>query len=114
MSSPNLWRRRVIVIISVEGFVGGQEWDVGLHGSLCHIIQGKRLGCFLGEDLEALLHPGHFVRIGASDVVLFVRIFGDVVELDVGGKYRSPDELPVAITNGSPERLDVINNLCPW
>src|SRR5215471_20096112 len=91
MSSPNLWRRSITVIISVEAFVGGQEWDVGLHGSLGHISQCERLGCFHCEDLEPLLHRGDFVRIGASEVVLFVRIFGDVVELDVGWKYRSPD-----------------------
>src|SRR5215469_207378 len=48
MSSPNLWRRGISVIISVEAFVGGQKWDVGLHSSLGHISQCERLGCFFG------------------------------------------------------------------
>ena len=111
MSSSNLWRRRIIIIVSVEFFVGGQEWDVGLHSSLSHITQGNRFGCFPGEGLDALLHPEDFIRMGVSEVVLFVRIFGDVVELDVGGKYRFPDELPIALTQRRTERFDIIDNL---
>src|SRR5215471_3828106 len=97
MSSPNLWGSRVIVIVSVESFVGGQEWDVSLHGSLGHINEGERLRCFLGKGFEPLLHRGDSVRVGTSQVVLFVRIFGDIVEFDVGGKYRSPDKFPITL-----------------
>src|ERR1043166_1494798 len=111
MFSPDLWRRSVIVIISVEGFVGGQERDVGLHGSLGHINQGGRLLGLLGEAIKTLLHRGDFVRMVASQVVLFVRIFGEVVELDVGRKYRSPNQLPIALTQRRAKRLDIIDNL---
>src|SRR5215471_4600333 len=47
----------------------------------------------------------------ASQVVLFVRIFGEVVELNVGRKYRSPNQLPIALTQGRAKRLDIIDNL---
>ena len=87
----NLRRCGIGVIVSVKYFVSGQERDGGLHDSLGHINKGERLRGFLGEDLEALLHRGDFVRMIASQVVLFVRIFGEVVELDIGRKYRSPD-----------------------
>jgi len=44
VSGSNLWGRGVVVIVSVECFVAGHEWDVGLHSSLQDIKEGKRLG----------------------------------------------------------------------
>src|SRR5262250_3305481 len=82
VATSNLWRRGVVVIVSVEGFVGGQERDVGLHGGLAHINEGERLRGFLGESFEALLHRADFIGMGGSEVVLLVRIFGEVVEFD--------------------------------
>src|SRR5262245_32403962 len=51
--------------------------------------------------------------MGVSEIVLLVRILCEIEEFYVRGKYRSPDELPVAIANGGAERLDVINQLFP-
>ena len=111
MCVSNLWRRRVVVVISVEGFVCGQERDAGLHGSLKDVNEGQWLGGFPADGFEALLHRGDFVGMRGGYVVLFVRILGEVEEFDVGGKYRSLDELPIALSYSTAKRLDVIDEL---
>src|SRR5262245_32163634 len=49
-----------------------------------------------------------------SEIVLLVRILCEIEEFNAGGKCRSPNELPIAVANGSAEWLDAINNFRPW
>ena len=74
------------------------------------IHQRERLGGFLAQRVEAILHRRHLVGMRGGDVVRFVGIIGEVVEVNARGNQRAPDEFPIALAHGAPERLDVIDN----
>src|SRR5438093_4040747 len=51
------------------------------HGHPTHPHQRERLGGFLAQRVETLLHRGHFVGMRGGDVIFLIGIFGEVVEV---------------------------------
>src|SRR5208283_3841052 len=90
----------------------GHERLAMLQAGTGNINQREWLGGFLAQRVEATLHRGHLVGMRGGDVVRFVGILGEVVEVYAGGNQRAPDEFPIALAHGAPERLDVIDDFC--
>src|SRR5262245_47101549 len=109
MSRSDLRRRWVIVGVGVEAFVGREQRDGRLHRAFHEVEQRQRLGGFLAGGFQARLHRGDFVGMRGGDVVLFVGILSEVVEVNAARQRGAPDELPIALPDASAERFDVVD-----
>src|SRR5436189_4760677 len=56
-----------------------------------HPNQSERLGRFLAGGFEALLQGSDLVGMRGGEVVLFIRVFGEVIEVHTGGDKGAPD-----------------------